>query len=87
MLEREKATSEAYGYSVALTRLGGRWSYEELNAFLANPKGFAPGTRMGGVQGVKDAPTGRASSSTCDRTATILRQLPSSCYASGPALG
>jgi len=55
VLEREKATSEAYGYSVALTRLGGRWSYEELNAFLANPKGFAPGTRMGGVQGVNDA--------------------------------
>ena len=40
---------------VELTRLEGKWSYEELNAFLANPKGFAPGTRMGGVQGVADA--------------------------------
>ena len=55
VLEREKASSEAYHYSRALTRLEGRWSYEELNAFLANPKGFAPGTRMGNVQGTKDA--------------------------------
>ena len=55
MLEREKASAEGYDYAVALTRLEGRWSYEDLNAFLANPRGFAPGTRMGGVQGVKDA--------------------------------
>ena len=54
VLEREKASSEGFDYSRAFTRLEGRWSYEELNAFLANPKGFAPGTRCG-VQGVKDA--------------------------------
>jgi cytochrome c len=55
VLEREKAGSDAYGYSRGLARLGGGWGYEELGAFLANPKGFAPGTRMGGAQGVTDA--------------------------------
>jgi cytochrome c len=23
-----------------------KWDYEELNKFLANPKGYAPGTKM-----------------------------------------
>lgn len=55
LLEREKASQGGYDYSRALSRLGGGWSYAELNAFLADPKGFAPGTRMKGVQGVADA--------------------------------
>jgi cytochrome c len=55
VLEREKASSDGFAYSRALTRLEGSWSYEELNAFLANPKGFAPGTSMWEFQGVKDA--------------------------------
>ena len=26
---------------------GGTWTYDDLNKFLANPKGFVPGTAMG----------------------------------------
>ena len=26
---------------------GGNWTYDDLNKFLANPKGFVPGTAMG----------------------------------------
>ncbi len=31
---------------------GGTWTYDDLNKFLANPKGFVPGTAMGfaGIQ-------------------------------------
>ena len=31
---------------------GGTWTYDDLNAFIANPKGFIPGTAMGfaGIQ-------------------------------------
>src|SRR5882672_3835577 len=26
---------------------GGKWTYDDLNKFIANPKGFVPGTAMG----------------------------------------
>ncbi len=32
--------------SDAMKQKGGDWSYDDLNAFLTNPKGFVPGTRM-----------------------------------------
>jgi cytochrome c len=41
-----KAHSEAFSYSKALKEKGGEWSYEDLNHFIASPKGFAPGTKM-----------------------------------------
>lgn len=44
---REKATWPEFGlYTEALKRVGGTWTYEELNAFLASPTRFAPGNRM-----------------------------------------
>ncbi len=46
LIGREVAAVEGYTYSDALKRLGGRWSFERLDAFLADPKGFAPGTKM-----------------------------------------
>ena len=33
--------------------MNGAWSYEELNAFLASPADYAPGTTMGHL-GLKD---------------------------------
>ena len=36
-----------YDYSDALRRVGGRWTPEKLDAWLARPASFAPGTRMG----------------------------------------
>ncbi len=43
-----------FSYSGALTGLEGDWSYESLDAFLANPKGFAKGTKMS-FSGLKKA--------------------------------
>ena len=43
---RPKAGRDDYEYSPALMGLGGTWTFEDLNAWLANPKGFAPGTKM-----------------------------------------
>jgi cytochrome c len=36
--------------------MGGKWTYEDLNKFLANPKGFIKGTKMvfAGVKKAKD---------------------------------
>jgi cytochrome c len=41
-----------FNFSAAMKAKGGTWSYDDLNKFLANPKGFIPGTAMGfaGIQ-------------------------------------
>ena len=43
----KQAGKSDFGYSPAISGLGGTWSFEELDAFLTNPKGYAPGTKMG----------------------------------------
>ncbi|MEE8202870.1 MAG: cytochrome c family protein [Alphaproteobacteria bacterium] len=50
----EIAARDGFKYSQALSGLGGRWGYDELGAFLAAPKTYAPGTKMT-FAGVKDA--------------------------------
>ncbi len=35
-----------FGFSEALSAIGGNWTPEQLNAFLKRPKDFAPGTKM-----------------------------------------
>jgi cytochrome c len=41
-----------FNFSAAMKAKGGNWSFEELNKFIANPKGTVPGTAMGfaGIQ-------------------------------------
>jgi cytochrome c len=39
-----KAGAEWFSYSMALRKKGGAWTEEDLDAFLANPSGFIPGT-------------------------------------------
>lgn len=53
---RDKAAAEGFSYSAALKEHGGVWDYDDLNAFLANPKGFIPGTKMnfGGIRKAED---------------------------------
>ncbi len=46
IIGRPKASVAGFNYSAALKAKGGNWTYEDLNAFLANPKGFVPGTNM-----------------------------------------
>ena len=41
-----------FNFSAAMKAKGGTWTYDDLNQFIANPKGFIPGTAMGfaGIQ-------------------------------------
>lgn len=49
---RDKAAVAGFNYSAGMKGKGGKWTFEDLNAFLTNPKAFVPGTAMGfaGIQ-------------------------------------
>ena len=36
-----------FNFSAAMKAKGGTWTFDDLNKFIANPKGFIPGTAMG----------------------------------------
>ncbi len=38
--------SDRFGYTVALSRVGGRWDRATMDRWLTDPQRFAPGTRM-----------------------------------------
>lgn len=44
---RPKASFAGFSYSDGMKAKGGDWSFDDLNAFLTNPKGFVAGTKMG----------------------------------------
>lgn len=35
-----------YNFTAAMKSKGGTWTFDELNKFIANPKGYVPGTAM-----------------------------------------
>ncbi len=41
-----------FNFAAAMKGKGGEWTFENLNKFIANPKGYVPGTAMGfaGIQ-------------------------------------
>jgi cytochrome c len=43
---RPRASHEGFNYSAAMKGKGGEWSYEEIDHFITNPKGYIPGTIM-----------------------------------------
>jgi cytochrome c len=43
----KKGEGRGFNFSAAMKAKGGSWSYDDLNQFIANPKGFVPGTAMG----------------------------------------
>ena len=47
VVNRDRATEPGFNYSAAMKAKGGKWSYDELNKFLASPKGYISGTAMG----------------------------------------
>jgi cytochrome c len=48
VVDRPKASIAGFAYSDTLTGMAGdAWTPENLNAFLEDPKGYAPGTSMG----------------------------------------
>src|SRR5436190_9577736 len=42
-----KGEGRGFNFSAALKAKGGTWTDDDLNKFIANPKGFVPGTAMG----------------------------------------
>ena len=58
LIDRATASVDGYGYSGALVAVTPDWNVEALDAFLAAPKKYAPGTAMG-FAGLKK-PTDRA---------------------------
>lgn len=53
---RPVASAPDFDYSDALETLGGVWTRERLDRFIAAPQAYAPGTRMelGGVRSAED---------------------------------
>ncbi len=51
---RAKATGAGFRYSSPLKRLGGTWTYTDLDGFLTNPKAFVQDTKMR-ISGIKQA--------------------------------
>ena len=49
---RDRASEPGFNYSAAMKAKGGKWTFEDLNQFINNPKGTVPGTAMGfaGIQ-------------------------------------
>ncbi len=48
------AARPRFPYSQALKEKGGRWTFEELDRFLENPRAYVPGTKMA-FPGIKSA--------------------------------
>jgi cytochrome c len=46
VVNRPKGTEAGFNYSAAMKAKGGNWSFDELNKFLANPRGYISGTNM-----------------------------------------
>jgi cytochrome c len=46
VIGRERASHAGFNYSAAMKGKPGKWTVEDLNAFLSNPRGFVPGTTM-----------------------------------------
>jgi cytochrome c len=47
-----RGEGRGFNFSAAMKAKGGTWTYDDLNKFISNPKGFVPGTAMGfaGIQ-------------------------------------
>ena len=54
IVQAGKGSVGGFKYSSAMSGMGGKWSYEDLDAFLASPKSFLKGTKMT-FAGIKDA--------------------------------
>ena len=48
----KKGEGRGFNFSAAMKAKGGTWTFEDLNQFINNPKGYVPGTAMGfaGIQ-------------------------------------
>ena len=53
VVDRDIASVDGFAYSEALLEKEGEWTFDSLAEFLADPKGWAPGTKMA-FAGIKD---------------------------------
>jgi len=51
----KKGEGRGFNFSAAMKGKGGEWTFDDLNKFLTNPKGFVPGTAMGFAGVPKDS--------------------------------
>lgn len=56
IVDRPKHSAEGFDYSDALLGQDGAWTPENISAFIANPREYAPGTAMsyGGMDDIED---------------------------------
>jgi len=47
IVNEPKGEGRGFNFSKAMKDKGGTWTFEDLNRFIENPKGFVPGTAMG----------------------------------------
>jgi cytochrome c len=52
--EKKGEGKGGFNFSAAMKAKGGTWTYDDLNKFIASPKGFVPGTAMGFAGITKD---------------------------------
>jgi cytochrome c len=52
IVNEPKGQGRGFNFSAAMKGKGGTWTFDDLNKFISNPKGFVPGTAMGfaGIQ-------------------------------------
>jgi cytochrome c len=50
-----RGEGRGFNFSAAMKAKGGTWTFDDLNKFLTNPKGFVPGTAMGFAGVPKDS--------------------------------
>jgi cytochrome c len=62
---RDKASLDDYGYSDQMKQQKGKWTYDDLNSFISNPRAFIPGTKMNSISGISGQ----------DRRAAIIAYL------------
>jgi cytochrome c len=46
VVNRPRASEAGFNYSAGMKAKGGNWSFDELNKFLTNPRGYIAGTNM-----------------------------------------
>ena len=46
VVNRDVGKTANFAYSTAMAAFGGKWDFERLDTYLANPKGVVPGTKM-----------------------------------------
>ena len=57
--DKKRRGPRRFNFSAGMKAKGGTWTFEDLNQFLNNPKGFVPGTRWASPasSGTASAPT------------------------------